>query len=169
MRWTRSARHSLPRGITLIEVVAAILLLSVLLVGVLMGLERHSRQVRTAQAKLASCVLADQVVGSLFADPKEFGESEVGRVSEDSGSFVWRMSSMELPPELREVGVRKVRLTFDLDDEAQRERRAEVSLQLAGSLSTGPPLLTLEVLLPDPDWTAEGREHRTAKSYELVP
>jgi prepilin-type N-terminal cleavage/methylation domain-containing protein len=63
--WSNSPRD----GLTLIEVVVGLLLLSTLLAGLLLSHGRHARQVQLAQRKLAAIESADQLLADWFAAP----------------------------------------------------------------------------------------------------
>lgn len=139
------------RGMTLIEVVATIMLLSALLVGVLMGLQRHQQQVRTARVKIEACRLADQLVGKLFSNPKAFSGFDIGHIDGENGSFSWRMSRIDLPQDLTRIGIQKVRLSVDPHDEELDTDTDQQAARVDPLNATRHSLATLEVLLPIPE------------------
>lgn len=74
-------------GLTLLEVVAAILLLATLLAGILTGLARQSRQLRRADVRMQAVAAADALLTDWQAAGAEIPESASGGAGQ---SFAWR-------------------------------------------------------------------------------
>jgi prepilin-type N-terminal cleavage/methylation domain-containing protein len=84
----RHSQLSKRRGLTLIEVVASITLLSTLLAAMLVAFERHSRQIRRAQRTLAATAAADQWLAVWLQDPEGFPSEGSGGIP--GSDFTWR-------------------------------------------------------------------------------
>ena len=69
-----------PNGLTLIEVVAGLTLLSLLLVGTMLGFGRLDQQIRLADRKLEACAAADQLLSAWLSNPEVFPMDEHGPV-----------------------------------------------------------------------------------------
>jgi prepilin-type N-terminal cleavage/methylation domain-containing protein len=87
--WTFSRR----RGLTLIEVVAGLALLSVLLVAVLTAKARATRQWINSARRLEATAAADRLLTRWWPDRAHFPRDAAGRVPGDSGLF-WRTSTV---------------------------------------------------------------------------
>ena len=78
-------------GLTLIEVVASIALLSFVLVASLVGVQRHDRQLRMAKTKALATAGADQLLSS-WRDQGRFPAAQRGAFSRDGHEFTWQTS-----------------------------------------------------------------------------
>jgi type II secretory pathway pseudopilin PulG len=78
--WSRCPQD----GLTLIEVVVGLLLLSTLLASLLLSHGRHVRQVQLAQRKLVAIEAADRLLADWFAAPDGIPISATGKVAWDS-------------------------------------------------------------------------------------
>ena len=85
--WTSSRR----RGLTLVEVVAGLALLSALLVTVLTAKSRATRQLASANRRLEAVAAADRLLVGWWQDRAHFPRQSSGRVPGDAG-FAWRTS-----------------------------------------------------------------------------
>lgn len=123
MRFTRRIGR---RGLTLLEVMAGIALLSTLLVGVLMSFGGLAKQV-TRAAKLSEAVeVADGLLASWYASESGVPLDARGTV----GSFVWRTSVVD--EELLPLGLVVVRLSVE-DEFAENEELMFVDVLVAES------------------------------------
>jgi len=136
----KSCNCSHPRGITLVEVLGALALLSVLLVGVLAAHHRHARQIARARKTLAA---AEQVDAMLYEWANGSGglpRDARGDLSE--GEFWWQTRVISQRHRAK-LGIDIVRLTVyakeDLDTQAERAK----------------PLISLELASPAPQWPPE--------------
>ena len=85
------------RGLTLVEVVAGLALLSTLLVAVLTTKARVTRQWSHAQRKLEAVAAADRLIAQWWPRRDEFPRQSSGRVTADSG-LLWRTTPLSNPP-----------------------------------------------------------------------
>jgi len=144
---TTCSRRSRRVGLTLIEVVAAIVILGTILVGVVLARSRHTRQIRLAGRKAAAVQLADRLLTDWWTDPNGVPVGRSGSVGEN-GTFVWE--TRELPRrDSRALGGRVVELTV---------RNAEVN----SAFPTAEPLTRVQLVLPLPP--EEGDDANAAPS-----
>jgi prepilin-type N-terminal cleavage/methylation domain-containing protein len=115
--FSRTTPRSRPRGLTLVEVVAGLALLSTLLVAVLTTKARVTRQWSHAQRKLQAVAAADRLLGEWWPRRDEFPRQASGRVAGDSG-LRWRTEPVANPP-LNALRTSVVRLDI-LDERATR-------------------------------------------------
>jgi prepilin-type N-terminal cleavage/methylation domain-containing protein len=106
-----------PRGLTLVEVVAGLALLSTLLVAVLTTKARVARQWSHAQRKLQAVAAADELLTRWWQHKEQFPRQSSGAVAGDAG-LRWRTTSLENPP-LNALRTSVVRLDI-LDQRARR-------------------------------------------------
>ena len=129
--WNGFSKRCVRRGLTLIEVVAGIALLSTLLVAILMSYQAHAGQVRSAKRRLAAIEFADQQMSAWTSQRRL---PEIGRRGESAdGEFLWRVVS-GASTEAQRFGLQVVRL------EVLETRRDSASKILA----------TVEFLTPMP-------------------
>jgi Tfp pilus assembly protein PilV len=76
-------------GLTLLEVVVALVLMGSVLVASLLAFSKHQRQVAVAQKRLQAVQVADQMVQQLSASPTGIPVPASGAVLGHSG-WVWR-------------------------------------------------------------------------------
>jgi type II secretory pathway pseudopilin PulG len=84
------------RGLTLVEVVAGLALLSTLLVAVLMTKTRVTRQWAHAQRKLQATAAADRLLSGWWQDVPRFPRHASGAVPGDAG-LAWRTTPVSNP------------------------------------------------------------------------
>jgi type II secretory pathway pseudopilin PulG len=103
-------------GLTLVEVVAGLLLLSTLLVGILKAYGNHVRQIKRAQQKLEAIALADRMLGEWFKNPgwnilngNYNGNTNVNKKSNEP-QLTWRTYTVENRDLQKTLGVKIVRL-----------------------------------------------------------
>src|SRR5688572_24670797 len=108
----RRTRTTSSAGLTLVEVVAGLALLSTLLVAVLTTKARATRQWSHAQRKLEAVVAADRLVTAWWQDLDRFPRRGGGRVP-GGGGLAWRTAPVA-KPELSGLAVSVIRLeVFD--------------------------------------------------------
>jgi type II secretory pathway component PulJ len=125
-------------GLTLVEVVAGLALLSTLLVAVLTTKARATRQWSHAQRKLEAIAAADRLVTGWWQDLDRFPRRSAGRMPGASG-LAWRTSPVA-KPELSGLAVSVVRV--------------EVFDEAASGAADRTPLASVEVVLDDARPTA---------------
>ena len=96
MTSSRRTRRKRPRGLTLVEVVAGLALLSTLLVAVLTTKARVTRQWTHAQRKLQAAAAADRLLVEWWPRRDEFPRQSGGRVAGESG-LRWRTTPVANP------------------------------------------------------------------------
>lgn len=155
-RLTSCCRRSHSRGLTLIEVVAAIAILGTLLVGIVLAKSRHTRQLERARAQADAVQATDALIAGWWTDVHGVPIDERGEVPGRS-SLRWRTRLID-NPRIEDLGARVVRVEVfadDDDDEAQR------------SLKPGEKdeaLVVVDLVLPDPE--VEAREQAEAEEAE---
>ena len=122
-----------PGGLTLVEVLAGLALLSTLLVAVLGTKVRVTRQWAHAQRKLEAVAAADKLLAGWWAKPTEFPRRSSGLVAGDSG-LGWRTAPVANDA-IRPLGASVVRL--------------EIVDQRASAPSASFVLASVEVVLDD--------------------
>ena len=116
-----------PRGLTLVEVVTSIAILSTMLVMLLVGYARHTRQIQRASRLQTAVELSDHLLADWFRDDVPITDHQLGTFDDDS-DYSWRLSIK--PVSTGRLGGQVVQLqTFFLADENQA------------------PVLTVELLL----------------------
>lgn len=118
---TASSRHS---GLTLIEVVVGLALLSTLLVSLLMAQRRHWRQIQAARQKLAACKAADELLTGWYSGSASVPLARSGGVP-NNRALRWRTRVVP-NRETRRWGMELVRLTIhsaEATDSLERESR----------------------------------------------
>lgn len=118
------------RGLTMVEVLAALVILGSLLTAIVTAATRSSRQWARADRKLQAVVVADQLLEQWWADPKTMPRQDTGDITDDS-SFRWR--TQVIPNrELEKLDTEIIRLEmFDQRPEAvSREPIVAVELIL---------------------------------------
>jgi type II secretory pathway pseudopilin PulG len=115
-------------GLTLIEVIAGLMLMSTLLVGILTAGSRHMRQLRQAKQRLAAAAVADQLLTAWAQSGQNLAVRECA--APDAAGLTWRVRPVSRPSSPESLGVEIVRLeVFD-----------------AKSDPTKPPLISVDVL-----------------------
>ena len=152
MRLKRSWRCSRARGLTLIEVVAAIAILGTLLVGVVLAKSRHTRQAALAQTKMQAVLLTDELIAGWWdgADGVPIGDE--GVLSE-ADALRWQTRLVN-NHKIASLGARVVRVEVHEEDRDLRhgDRRDE-------------PVLIVDLVVPDPE--VEAREEEEAEQKKL--
>jgi prepilin-type N-terminal cleavage/methylation domain-containing protein len=105
------------RGLTLVEVVAGLALLSTLLVAVLTTKARVTRQGAHAQRRLEAVAAADRLLAEWWPRRDEFPRQSSGRMPGDSG-LAWRTAAISNQP-LNALRTSVIRLEI-LDERATR-------------------------------------------------
>lgn len=140
-------RRSRARGLTLIEVVAAIAILGTLLVGVVLAKSRHTRQAALAQNKMQAVVLTDELIAGWWDRPEGVPASDSGVLSEEDG-LRWQTQVVN-NPEIASLGARVVRV-------AVRENPRLISRNREDE----EPVLIVDLVVPDPEVEAREEEER---------
>lgn len=105
---TISSRCSRRAGLTLIEVVAALVILGTILVGIVLSRSRHSRQIALSERKMQALRAADGLLSRWWSSPEGIPLDASGDVESDP-SLRWR-TEVRARPGLEELDVRVVRL-----------------------------------------------------------
>lgn len=106
-RPTRCSRCWRPAGLTLIEVIAAVVILGTILVGIVMAKSQHTRQAAATGRQNAAVRAADELIAGWWST----GNVPVGQSGpvESDASLTWRTS--EVPNEaVARLGARVVRV-----------------------------------------------------------
>lgn len=106
-KFTVSSRSS---GLTLIEVLVGLAMLSTLLVSLLVAQRRHREQLQAAGQKIAACKAADELLTGWFLSAASVPLSQAGSVPSNP-ALRWRTKILP-NRETRRVGVELVRLTI---------------------------------------------------------
>lgn len=153
-KWTTCFGRSHAGGLTLVEVVAAVAVLGVILVGVVLAKSRHTRQVAMAGRQQVAVRAADALIADWWKRPEGVPVGEWG-VLEDEPSLAWETRVVP-NARIERLGARVVRV--ELRDARPQKRRTE---EKTGDGEVRGPLVTVDLVLPDPDRTAseeDGRE-----------
>jgi prepilin-type N-terminal cleavage/methylation domain-containing protein len=135
---TTCSRCSRRAGLTLIEVVAAIVILGTILVGVVLARSRHARQIHLAERKALAVRAADALLTAWWTDANAIPVGEEGRAGPEE-TFAWQLRAVH-NADVERIGGQAVRLTL---------RNAVTS---PANPSDG-PLATVDLVLPAPQPT----------------
>jgi len=134
---TTYSRCSRRRGLTLIEVVAAIAILGTILVGVVLARARHTRQLASAGRIQLATRLADDQLTAWWASPQGVPIGESG-VFEAEPTLTWRTREV-VDDTMADLAARVVRV--EVRDTRSTPGRALAAEQL---------LFVVDLLLPTP-------------------
>lgn len=126
------------RGLTLVEVVAAIAILGTLLVGVLSAKSRFTRQFRDAQRREQAVRAADVLLESWWADVKHFPRNDHG-VVENQPTLRWQTETRD-DPQCRLLLAQVVRLTIQ-----------DTASPIPGADTDRAALVVVDLLVPLPE------------------
>ena len=129
----RSSRRS-QAGLTLVEVLAAVMLLGTVLVSGLMASARQRGQAADAERRLEACRIADELLAQWWSDPEGMPAADQGIVP-GRGGWRWRTEVVR-------------------NGEAQVLNAQVVALTVFGGDVEAPPLVRIEVLRPREDQRA---------------
>lgn len=134
-RYKRFLRCSPARGLTLIEVVAAIAILGTLLVGVVLAKSRHTRQRVDARRTVQAVQLSDAQLSQWWCSREGVPIGESGVLSEDQ-ALHWQ-TRLVIDSGVMQLGARVVRYEVFVDD---------------GKVGRDPdtPLIIVDLVVPDP-------------------
>ena len=119
-------------GLTLVEVVAGLLLMSTLLVGILTACGRHTRQIKRARQQLVAVALADRLLTEWARDPEQRFPDNGCDPSDESGlSWRWRIVEGSNVPET--MGIEIVRLEI-LGTKFHEEEKPLVAVEIVRPL-----------------------------------
>ena len=118
-------------GLTLIEVVAGLALLSMLMVTAMVGFSRHKQQIEFSQDQLAAAELADQLLADWYKTPERFPRASSGLAHQGDRQFVW-----------------KTRVIYD--EVAQSMFADKVRLTMEKSTAPDAKLVSVEILVARP-------------------
>ncbi len=139
------------RGLTLVEVVAAIAILGTVLVGVVVSKARHTHQLALARRRTAAVRAADALIAAWWTSPEGVPVDENGPVAAEP-TLLWETRVVD-NPEIRALGARVVRVTF---------RPATVEKPAAKAPDEA--LLTVDLVLPEPPEEDENADEETEES-----
>jgi len=115
----RCSNNSVKTGLTLIEVVASVALLSTLLVGTLLAYGRHAHQIRRSRLRLQALRAADAMLTDWMDDPAALPARSRGDVPGEEG-LIWETRPVDSPHEGRlRIGI--VRLSILAKDAGEDE------------------------------------------------
>ena len=145
MQWSLDPRHSLKRrGMTLVEVVAALMLSATALVGVLIAYGRAVRQQHVASLRLEAVQVADELLAEWFAQSGSLPTPELNRTSvtgviKGDDRWIWRFSKLESTAEnppyaSRRFNVSTYQLEIIAKASGQVPQRTLVTMELVGSI-----------------------------------
>lgn len=135
------------RGLTLIEVVAALAILGTLLVGIVLAKSRHTHQLVRAQAQTRAVVAADELITGWWTSLDGVPIDEQGELPGDR-PLRWQTRLVD-NDEIAALGARVVRVElFDIADATARGK------------GDGDPLVSVDLVVRDPE--VEDREKRKA-------
>lgn len=146
-----SLNCSRARGLTLIEVVAAIAILGTLLVGVVLAKSRLTRQSGAALDTMHAVRLSDALLADWWSQPQGVPVSSAGVLSE-SDALRWQTRIVDNAG-IATFGARVVRYEVFQDQEKLNRREEDSG-----------PLLVIDLVVPDP--AVEAREEEEAKKKE---
>lgn len=152
MRLKRSCRCSRTRGLTLIEVVAAIAILGTLLVGVVLAKSRHTRQAALAQTKMQAVLLTDELIAGWWDSIEGVPIGDEGGFTE-TDALRWETRLVNNSP-IASLGARVVRVEVHEDERDLRNREEKDE-----------PVLIVDLVVPDP--LVEAREAKEQKQRKL--
>lgn len=135
-------RRSRSRGLTLIEVVAAIAILGSVLVGLLLAQSRHTDQLIKARLQSSAVVATDELIAQWSTQPQGVPIDAEGSLPAVEG-VTWRTLFVANAP-IVEVGARVVRV--------------EVLDQRDGDIRGDRRLFVVDMVVPDP--AVQRREQR---------
>lgn len=132
-RSTTCLRCSRRAGLTLIEVIAAIVILGTILVGVVLARARHTRQIRLSQRKAQAVRAADALLTEWWTRPEGIPVDQSGLAGPDD-AFQWQ-TRLRGNREVEQIGGQVLQLVL---------RDADPG---SASASEG-PLVRVELVLP---------------------
>ena len=130
--------RSRERGLTLLEVVAAIAILGSLLVGLVMAKAAHTRQIAASRRQLEGARLADDLIASWWASGQPVQSGRTGTIGAD-GQWAWETRAVD-NSEIEKLGARVVRVELRdsrSDRAAESDEAIVVELVLPGDLRKG--------------------------------
>jgi prepilin-type N-terminal cleavage/methylation domain-containing protein len=133
---TISSRCSRRAGLTLIEVIAALVILGTLLVGIVLSRSRHSRQIALAERKMQAVRAADGLLTRWWSSPEGIPLGNSGQVESDP-SLRWR-TEVRPDPTLEKLDVRVVRLEI-LETRSTGQAEGDEVLTRVELLLANPP------------------------------
>ncbi len=139
-------------GLSLVEVVAAIVILGTILVGVVLAKARHTRQLAIAQQQQVAVRAADELLSGWWVSREGVPREGRGQLATQPG-MVWETKVVE-NAEVQRLGARVVRL----------EVRLAEGLGQAGSISSEDQILVkVDLMQPDPAVEAARLARRQAE------
>ncbi|MBX2851120.1 MAG: type II secretion system GspH family protein [Phycisphaeraceae bacterium] len=139
------------RGLTLIEVVAAIAILGTLLVGVVLAKSRLTRQSGAAQDTMQAVRLSDSLLANWWSQPEGVPVGSAGVLSE-SDALRWQTRVIDNAG-IAEFGARVVR--YEVFQDQKKLSRGDEDLG---------PLLVIDLVVPDPE--VETREEEALQKEQ---
>ncbi len=133
----------------MIEVVAAIAIMGTLLSGMLLAKSRHTRQLALAQRQLVAVELLDNWLAERWVRPENLPVNEAGVVA---GPDQLRWTTRLIPNEqLAPLSARVLRVEFHDNSDGGPHGHA-------ASQGSSPPLVSVDLILPNPASTATANE-----------
>jgi prepilin-type N-terminal cleavage/methylation domain-containing protein len=134
---TICSRRSRQAGLTLVEVLAAVVILGTILVGVVVAKARHTRQLAVAREQTAAVHAVDGLIARWWADTGSVPVGASGTLGQDA-SITWQ-TFLVANPQIAALGARVVRV------------------EVHGDAAAGKPLFVVDLVVPAPEDT-EGAE-----------
>lgn len=159
-------RSHYPRGLTLIEVVAAIAILGTVLVGITLSQSRHTRQLAAAKQQSAAAHAADELIADWWTTDAGVPLEASGVFETDGRRYAWE-TRLRDNPQLARRGARVVRVTVGPVAHQSGGESSGLSGGLSGGESGGQSgwlsggavsevpeahRLHVDLVLPDPEW-----------------
>lgn len=135
------SRCSRERGLTLIEVVAAITILGMVLVGVVVAKSRHTHQLSRAQQKQVAVRVADDLISKWWLDSHLVPIDAEGELATDP-PLIWRTRIVD---------------SYEIEQLAARVVRVELFLNIAGEpVVRDEPLVMVDLVMSPTDVVGAG-------------
>lgn len=127
-------------GMTLVEVVVGLLLLSTLLVGLLTAFGQHAKQIRRSRIRMEAICATDQLMAEWFSESGRLPYEDQGEV-EGHEEFTWQITPKEsLLDESLDIGTVRFELFYRNPAGSGNAKDDEV-------LTDG-PLVSLDLIVP---------------------
>ena len=126
------------RALTLVEVLAALVILGTLLAGMVMAKARHTRQIALTRQRQDALRLADQLLSRWWASPAGVPVNARG-IADPDNLWTWETRLVNNPA-IEDLGARVVRVEV-----------RPASANVGDGPSDGPSTVAVELVLPDPE------------------
>lgn len=142
-------------GLTLVEVVAAIVILGTILVGIVLAKARHTRQLALAMQQQTAVQAADELLTGWWAVKQGVPVEARGQL-DTTPAMIWQ-THVVANPEAQQLGSRVVQLQVRLQPGLETGRTGEDANQ---------PLVAVDLVLPDPAYEAQRKQQELDRQRE---